>query len=345
MTTTTTTPVTTTTTTTTTPPAVPVNVAGSSTPTASSQNTADGQTAAKAIDGVAAGYPGDYTKEWATVGGKATSWLQLTWASPVTLNKVVLYDRPNTNDRVTAGTLTFSDGTKVTVPTLTNNGAAVTVSFPARATTSLRFTVTTVSATTANVGLAELEAWSDGGTTTTTTPVTTTTTTPVTTTTTTPVTTTTTTPVTTTTTTPPPAVAANVAGSSTPTASSQNTADGQTAAKAIDGVAAGYPGDYTKEWATVGGKAGSWLQLTWASPVTLNKVVLYDRPNTSDRVTAGTLTFSDGTKVTVPTLTNNGAAVTVSFPARATTSLRFTVTTVSSTTANVGLAEIQAWTP
>ena len=46
----------------------------------------------------------------------------------------------------------------------------------------------------------------------------------------------------------------------TATASSQNTATGQTAAKAIDGVVDGYqgtPGDYTKEWATVGGGAGS----------------------------------------------------------------------------------------
>ena len=41
------------------------------------------------------------------------------------------------------------------------------------------------------------------------------------------------------------------------TASSQNTSTGQTAAKAIDGSKTGYPGDYTKEWATLGGKTGS----------------------------------------------------------------------------------------
>ena len=52
----------------------------------------------------------------------------------------------------------------------------------------------------------------------------------------------------------------------TATASSQNTITGQTANKAIDGIISGYPGDYTKEWATVGGGAGSWLKLTWASP-------------------------------------------------------------------------------
>ena len=42
---------------------------------------------------------------------------------------------------------------------------------------------------------------------------------------------------------------------------SQNTATGQLATKAVDGVADGWPGDYTKEWATKGGKAGSWILL------------------------------------------------------------------------------------
>ena len=113
--------------------------------------------------------------------------------------------------------------------------------------------------------------------------------------------------------------------------------------KAIDGVADGYPGDYSREWATQGGKAASWLQLTWTAPVTIGSVVLFDRPNTDDQVTGGTLTFSDGSTVAVPALDNAGAAVTVTFTARATSSLRFTATTVSSTTQNVGLAEIQAF--
>ena len=250
------------------------------------------------------------------------------------MGSVVLFDRPNTSDQVTAGTLTFSDGSTVAVPSLDNAGAAVTVTFAARSTTSLRFTVTGVSASTGNVGLAELQAWASGSTTTTPPPprlrrdhdsagddnpaghdsagdhdstdhdpVTTTppATTP---------------PVTTTppaTTTPAPS-ATNVAGSATVTASSENAADGQTAVKAVDGVVDGYPGDYSKEWATKAGKAGSWLQLTWPGPVTLGSVVLFDRPNTSDQVTAGTLTFSDGSTVAVPALNNAGAGVTVTFP-------------------------------
>jgi LmbE family N-acetylglucosaminyl deacetylase len=297
------------------PPAVTLtgtNVAGAATVTASTQNAADGQTAAKAIDGVVDGYPGDHTAEWATSGERAGGWLQLAWAGPVQLNGVVLFDRPNTYDQVTGATLTFSDGSTVTVPALDNAGAATTVSFPARSTTTLRITLTSVRAGTANAGLAEVQAWGTG-------PVIAP---------------------------PPPPVTltgTNVAGAATVTASTENAADGQTAAKAIDGVVDGYPGDHTAEWATSGEGAGGWLQLAWAGPVQLNGVVLFDRPNTQDQVTGATLTFSDGSTVTVPALDNAGAATTVSFPARSTTTLRITLTSVRAGTANAGLAEIQAW--
>jgi len=137
---------------------------------------------------------------------------------------------------------------------------------------------------------------------------------------------------------------ANVAGSAMVTASSQNSASGQTATKAIDGVAAGYPTDSSREWATAGGKTGSYLELTFPTAVDLNRVVLFDRPNAADQITAGTLTFSDGSTVAVPSLDNAGKATTVTFTARATTSLRLTVTTVSGTTRNIGLSELQAYT-
>jgi hypothetical protein len=135
-----------------------------------------------------------------------------------------------------------------------------------------------------------------------------------------------------------------VAPDATATASSQNTSTGQTADKAIDGSTSGAPTDPTREWATVGGGVGSWLQLTWTTPQTLSRIVLYDRPNTTDRITAATLTFSDGSTVSVGALKNNGAATTVTFTARATTSVRLTITAVSRSTRNIGLAEIRTWT-
>ena len=127
----------------------------------------------------------------------------------------------------------------------------------------------------------------------------------------------------------------------TATASSQTTSTGQTAAKAIDGVIDGYPNDYTKEWATSGQGAGAWLKLVWPSAEVIDAVVLYDRPNTNDQITAATLTFSDGSTVPVGTLPNDDTGLTVSFTARSVTSVTLTVTAVSSTTHNVGLAEIE----
>ncbi|HEV7561875.1 MAG TPA: hypothetical protein VGO24_00105, partial [Solirubrobacterales bacterium] len=73
-------------------------------------------------------------------------------------------------------------------------------------------------------------------------------------------------------------------------------------------------------------------------------VVLYDRPNTDDQITAGKLTFSDGQSVSFGPLPNAGTpGLTVSFPAHATTSLVMSVTTASSTTRNIGLSEIEAF--
>lgn len=265
--------------------------------TASSQNAATGQTAAKAVDGVVAGYPVAHPNEWATVGGRAGSWLQVTWPGPHTLEEVVLYDRPNLSDRVTAGTLLFSDGSSVAVGALPDDGSAFVVSFTPRRVTSLRFRVDSVSPTTSNVGLAELQAFTT-----------------------------------------------NVAPLATVTASSQNTSTGQVAQNVVDGYALGYPTASSREWATLGGRSGSWVNLEWPVPVTVSQVVLYDRPNADDQVTSGVLRFSDGSSVTVGALPNNGAQWIVSFPARTVTSVRFDITGVSPTTHNVGLTEVQVQT-
>ena len=134
-----------------------------------------------------------------------------------------------------------------------------------------------------------------------------------------------------------------LASSAVVTVSSENIETAQTGAKAVDGVASGYPADSTNEWATVGGGAGSWIQLTWAQDVSLDEVVLYDRPNTDDQITGAVLTFSDGSAVEVGSLTNSGAGVSVAFAARAVSWVKLTITSVSSTTYNVGLAEFEAF--
>jgi hypothetical protein len=115
------------------------------------------------------------------------------------------------------------------------------------------------------------------------------------------------------------------------------------AVSAVDGLVDGYPGNTSAEWATVGGQEGSWLQLSWSSAVAVGRVVLHDRPNANDQVTSATLTFSDGTTVTLGALDNAGGATTLTFPARSARSLRITITSVSGTTENIGLAELQVY--
>jgi LmbE family N-acetylglucosaminyl deacetylase len=494
-----------------TPASVEVKVAAPSTPsstnvaplaTATASSQASGQGAKEAIDGILSGYPKDSTAEWATVSGKVNSTLTLKWTSSYTLDHVVLYDRPNSDDQITAGKLTFADGQSVSFGSLPNGGTpGLTVSFPAHATTSLTMTVTGVSATTKNVGLSEIEAFGvageapatlapsitsasstsftsgtqksftviaagnpapaltetgtlpsglsfqdngngtaglsgtakavgtpgssqsypltftatnsagtatqqftltvvNGETPPVETPPTanagsaqsvasaasvtldgsassdpnklpltykwTQTAGP-------PVTLSSTTAAKPTFTAPtgpatltfslvvsngsksstPASVEVKVAAPSTPsstnvaplaTATASSQASGQGAKEAIDGILSGYPKDSTAEWATVSGKVNSTLTLKWTSSYTLDHVVLYDRPNSDDQITAGKLTFADGQSVSFGSLPNGGTpGLTVSFPAHATTSLTMTVTGVSATTKNVGLSEIEAF--
>lgn len=137
--------------------------------------------------------------------------------------------------------------------------------------------------------------------------------------------------------------AVNVAPAASVTASSETVETGQTAWKAVDGVPSGYPVDYTREWATNGQRAEAWIDLAWSRRYCVEKATLYDRPNLSDHILAGTLLWSDATSVAVGTLDNAGAATDVAFPARVVTGVRFTVDAVSPETENVGLAELEVY--
>jgi LmbE family N-acetylglucosaminyl deacetylase len=135
----------------------------------------------------------------------------------------------------------------------------------------------------------------------------------------------------------------NIAPIAAVTASSENPPDGQQAVKAVDGVVDGYPGDYTREWATDGENDGAWITLTWARPYSVNHIVLYDRPNSDDQILSATLLFSDGSTIVVGALDNSGLPTEVTFPPRVVTSVRLTVNTTSAATQNVGLAEIEVF--
>ena len=124
-------------------------------------------------------------------------------------------------------------------------------------------------------------------------------------------------------------------------AAASSSEDGHTAAAAIDGVAEGYPANPAAEWSTGGDGVGDTLTLTWDTPQTVDQIALYDRPNTTDQVTAGVITFSNGSTLDVGALPDDGSApLSLSFPAKTITSLTFKITSVKRDTQHSGLAEI-----
>jgi hypothetical protein len=137
----------------------------------------------------------------------------------------------------------------------------------------------------------------------------------------------------------------NVAPKARVTASSAY--QGYTAEAAIDGRVGGYPQDISAEWAANSEKESATLRLTWDQPQTIDRVWLFDRPNThADQVTAGKLTFSDGSSIEFSELPDDAsAAKEISFKPKKITWLEFVVTAVKPETQNIGLAEIAVFTP
>lgn len=133
-----------------------VNKARSASVSVSSESISTSQLGIKATDGSTAGYPQDYAREWVTNGQGAGSWIQLTWSTATAVKQVLLYDRPNLNDQVLAGTLLFSDGSSVAVGALPNNGAALKISFASKNVSWVKFLVDQSAGL---IGLAEIEVY------------------------------------------------------------------------------------------------------------------------------------------------------------------------------------------
>ncbi|TMB23334.1 MAG: hypothetical protein E6J65_13825 [Deltaproteobacteria bacterium] len=131
----------------------------------------------------------------------------------------------------------------------------------------------------------------------------------------------------------------NLAITAQVTVSSENTANNQGGLKAIDGVIDGAPHDPAREWVTLNELSGAWIQLGWPSSVSIAQVNLYDRPHWAENILAGTLSFSDGTSISVGALPPNGNVLPVTFPPKTVTWVRFTINQAQGTA--TGLSEIQ----
>lgn len=252
--------------------------------------------AANAIDGSTMTHYGATAGEWASAG-QQSPWLKVAWTEPQRINKVVLFDRPNTSDNANSGTLTFSDGTSVAVSGIDTTGAAKTVTFPDKTVSWVTFTAS--GGTGGNVGLSELQAFLSSAA-------------------------------------PRPSTLTNVSAQATATASS--VFDSRYAASNVSDGIIGQ--NVTGEWAS-SAQLNPWIQLTWPTSTTLNKITFFDRPNAWDWAPGGTLTFSDGSTVTVSGIPNNGTARSISFPSKNVTWVKFQVAGGSG--GNVGLSELQAW--
>ena len=132
-----------------------------------------------------------------------------------------------------------------------------------------------------------------------------------------------------------PLIGGNIAPQATPSASSEHP--GYTASKAVDGII-GASGN--GEWAS-NGELNPWIKLDWSSSRTINKVVLYDRANLTDDVNGGTLSFSDGSSISVTRVENDGIGKEVTFADKVVTWVKFQVSGGSGQ--NVGLSEIEVF--
>jgi putative alpha-1,2-mannosidase len=109
--------------------------------------------AAKVADGVIGNKDGG---DWAS-RGEREPWVQLDFPKPIKTDRIVIYDRPGTQDDVNGGELQFSDGSTVPVTGIPADGSAKTVEFDMREVTSVRFQVH--GGTGQNPGLSELEVY------------------------------------------------------------------------------------------------------------------------------------------------------------------------------------------
>ena len=83
------------------------------------------------------------------------------------------------------------------------------------------------------------------------------------------------------------------------------------------------------------------IRLTWSTPQTVNRVLLFDRPNDLDQITSGMLIFSDGSTIRTGALPDNAKkGLEVSFEPKTVKWLIFAVNGTKPGTPNIGLAEI-----
>lgn len=141
----------------------PGNIAGKARVTASSEIGENGR-AANVVDGISRidGKGEWISKSTVTFWGEIDyPWIQLTWEQPQTINKIILYDRPTLVSHNAGGVLVFSNGMRIPVFEIPNNGAPKAVSFPEQTVSWIRFETTDGDGPA--IGLSEVEVYPSPG--------------------------------------------------------------------------------------------------------------------------------------------------------------------------------------
>ena len=101
--------------------------------------------------------------EWAC-RGSVTSWgimslplVELRWDREYTIDRVVLYDRVRTDEHTAGGTLYFSDGSRIGVTAIPNDGSPKAVSFEPKSVSWIWFEATDGAGK--DIGLSEIEVF------------------------------------------------------------------------------------------------------------------------------------------------------------------------------------------
>lgn len=105
--------------------------------------------------------------EWASQGEHMAwgffelPWIKLEWPKKQSIEKIILYDRPGAQTQIGSGTLVFSDGSKISVAAIPNDGSPKMLSFPAKEVEWVRFDVTDGEGL--GMGLSEIEVFAARG--------------------------------------------------------------------------------------------------------------------------------------------------------------------------------------
>jgi hypothetical protein len=271
--------------------------------------TASGFSARAVVTSGSAESPG---ASWRSRGEAVGAWIQLAWSAPHDLHELIIVRDPLNEPGITAGYLSFSDGSHVQV-TLSTTSRETRLPFAARSTDRVRFTVSGAPASAAAV-VSEIlvpgpespdAVGTDGG--------------------------------------PDVAPLASLSSSisSTPSTSPTPTAPSTPSAdlsNLVDGPEPGQPG---RSWAAAA-HPGDWIGLSWPQPREVSSVVVRGT-GAGARLGSARLVFSDGTSLLMGgVLADPGLPTTLGFMPKVTSSIRLVLDKVDGD-GPLGLSEIEVY--